>query len=136
VKNRYHNGHPDLIRKGIFPGDAVQHAEEGIELKSSRYLKAWQGHNIENCWLMVFVFESNRPSDQWRNLPPFPFRFLRVAGARLAKSDWKFAGRAAKSRRTITASVVTSGYRKIMNNWIYRVQDSMFRESSDNRRRK
>ncbi len=30
VKNRYHNGHPDLIPAGEFPGDAVQHADRGI----------------------------------------------------------------------------------------------------------
>jgi hypothetical protein len=29
VKNRYHNGHPDLIPSGLFPGDAVQHSDRG-----------------------------------------------------------------------------------------------------------
>ncbi len=45
VKNRYHNGHPDIIPVGRFPRDAVQHADEGIEIKGSRYLRGWQGHN-------------------------------------------------------------------------------------------
>lgn len=40
VKNRYHNGHPDLIPAGRFPNDAIQHADEGIEVKASRYPKA------------------------------------------------------------------------------------------------
>lgn len=44
VKNQYHNGHPDMVPVGLFPGDAVQHAQEGIEIKGSRYLKGWQGH--------------------------------------------------------------------------------------------
>jgi hypothetical protein len=35
AKNRYHNGHPDLIPVGRFPQNAVQHAAEGIEIKSS-----------------------------------------------------------------------------------------------------
>lgn len=35
IKNRYHNGHPDLIPRGEFPDDAVQHAIEGIEIKGS-----------------------------------------------------------------------------------------------------
>ena len=35
AKNQYHNGHPDLIPSGVFPGDAVQHATEGIEVKAS-----------------------------------------------------------------------------------------------------
>jgi len=63
VKNLYHNGHPDLIPAGHFPNNAAQHAEVGIEVKSSRYLKGWQGHNPEDTWLMVFVFSSNRPVD-------------------------------------------------------------------------
>ena len=56
TKNKYHNGHPDLIVKGKFPDDTVQHSHDGIEIKASRYEKGWQGHNPENVWLMVFVF--------------------------------------------------------------------------------
>lgn len=41
VKNKYHNGHPDLIPSGMFPDDAVQHASEGIEIKASRYDRGW-----------------------------------------------------------------------------------------------
>src|SRR5262249_52267531 len=43
IKNRYHNGHPDLIPRGRYKGDAVQYAHEGIEVKASRYQKGWQG---------------------------------------------------------------------------------------------
>lgn len=115
VKNRYHNGHPDLIPPGLFPNDAVRHTSVGIEIKASRYLKGWQGHNPEDTWLMVFVFDSNRPVD----LEPRPFRFLKVVGAQLTKDDWLFSGRSEGSRRTITASVTDSGYQKMIANWIY-----------------
>lgn len=115
VKNRYHNGHPDLIPSGVFPNDAVRHTSVGIEIKASRYSKGWQGHNPEDAWLMVFVFDSNRPVD----LEPKPFRFLRVLGAQLTKDDWLFSGRSEGSRRTITASVTDSGYQKMIANWIY-----------------
>src|SRR5439155_4487650 len=50
AKNTYHNGHPDLVPKGMFPNDSVQHSDKGIEVKGSRYLKAWQGHNAEETW--------------------------------------------------------------------------------------
>ena len=116
IKNKYHNGHPDLIPAGMFPNDAVQHAPQGIEIKASRYLRAWQGHNPEDVWLMVFVFDTNRP----RDTIPRPFRFVMVVGAHLSKSDWIFSGRSETSRRTITASVMDSGYQKMMANWIYR----------------
>jgi len=119
VKNRYHNGHPDLLPAGRFPGDAVQHASEGIEVKASRYLRGWQGHNPEDTWLLVFMFDSNRPNDAVKGVEPRPFRFLRVAGARLALEDWTFSGRIGESRRTITASVNRYGYEKMEANRIY-----------------
>jgi hypothetical protein len=120
VKNRYHNGHPDLIPTGKFPGDAAQHSAEGIEIKGSHYLKGWQGHNPEDCFLLVFVFDSNRPADAAKNVKPRPFRFVQVLGARLTKKDWLFSGGSETSRRTITASVMNSGYQKMAANWIYK----------------
>lgn len=123
VKNLYHNGHPDLLPAGVFPEDAVQHASEGIEVKASRYLKGWQGHNPEQNWLLVFVFESNRPVDAAKAIEPLPFRFKMVVGASLEKDDWAFSGRSGTSRRTITASVTSSGYEKMMDNWIYMVSE-------------
>lgn len=119
AKNQYHNGHPDLIPSGQFPNNAVQYISEGIEVKASRYLRGWQGHNPEDTWLMVFVFDSNRPSDVANNIQPKPFRFVKVVGASLTQQDWSFSGRSASSRRTITASVTNSGYQKMMANWIY-----------------
>jgi len=119
VKNQYHNGHPDLIPAGVFPNNAVQHTSAGIEVKASRYMRGWQGHNPEETWLMVFMFDSNRSSDAAKNISPKPFRFLRVVGATLTQQDWSFSGRSATSRRTITASVNNSGYQKMMANWIY-----------------
>ncbi len=120
AKNNYHNGHPDLIPIGIYEKDASLHGEQGIEIKASRHLSGWQGHNPEDVWLMVFVFESNSPRDIALNKPAIPFRFLKVVGAELTKADWQFSGRSATSRRTITASVKRSGFDKMEANWIYR----------------
>jgi len=117
VKNRYHNGHPDILPAGKYPNNAAQHAgTDGIEIKASRYLHGWQGHNAEDVWLMVFVFQSGR--EGVKGTPAF--KFLLVAGALLAKKDWLFAGRSETSRRTITASVTKAGAEKMMANWIYK----------------
>lgn len=120
VKNRYHNGHPDLLPKGMFAGDSVLHASEGLEIKASRRQSGWQGHNPEDVWLMVFVFDANSARDRAQGILPRPFRFVKVVGARLSKEDWRFSGRSRTSRRTITASVARSGYDKMEANWIYR----------------
>ena len=100
VKNTYHNGHPDLVPVGVYEGDSVLHGDRGIEVKGSRYQSGWQGHNAENTWLMVFVFNVNSPNDPD---PIRPFRFRRVLGAQLEEVDWSAAGRGENSRRTPTA---------------------------------
>jgi hypothetical protein len=120
AKNRYHNGHPDLLPKGHYTGNSILHGSEGIELKASRRASGWQGHNPEDVWLMVFVFDADGSRDEVQGIEPRPFRFLKVLGAKLEKSDWQFSGRSSTSRRTITASVKRSGFEKMEANWIYR----------------
>lgn len=122
VKNRYHNGHPDLLPVGKYAKDEAQHAGvDGIEIKASRYTQGWQGHNAEDAWLMVFVFQSGRLGPKVKGTPAF--KFLLVAGALLSKADWLFSGRSETSRRTITASVTKEGSAKMMANWIYKSAD-------------
>lgn len=124
VKNRYHNGHPDILPAQKYERDSCQHAGiDGIEIKASRYPQGWQGHNVEDVWLMVFVFQSGRPIDSAKGIKPVAFNFLTVLGALLTKADWLFAGRSESSRRTITASVTKSGHRKMAENWIYKCKE-------------
>lgn len=120
VRNKYHNGHPDLLPAGMYPNDSILHVSEGIEIKASRHKSGWQGHNPEKVWLLVFVFDSNRSSDVGKGVAPRPFRFVKVVGAGLTLEDWVFSGRSDTSRRTITASVTRSGFEKMDANWIYR----------------
>jgi len=119
VKNQYHNGHPDLIPKNRFPNNAVQYSNQGIEVKGSRHLSGWQGHNPEAIWLMVFCFDSNTSNDERKRIPPKPFRFRGVYAGKLNKKDWVFSGRSAQSRRTITAAVNRDGMNKMKTNWVY-----------------
>jgi hypothetical protein len=120
VRNKYHNGHPDMLPAGKYPGDSMQHAGEGIEIKASRHGSGWQGHNPEDVWLMVFVFESNASRDGGLGIAPKSFGFVKVVGALITKDDWMFSGRSETSRRTITASVKRSGFEKMESNWVYR----------------
>lgn len=121
--NRYHNGHPDLIPIGRFERDMAQHADAGIEVKGSRYVTGWQGHNEEDTYLMVFCFDSSRPVDTIEEILPKPFKFLLVAAGELVKVDWRFSGRSATSRRTITASVTTEARDRMIANAVYRDLD-------------
>jgi hypothetical protein len=123
IKNLYHNGHPDLLPKGKFPKNSMLHASDGIEIKASRRPSGWQGHNAEDVWLMVFVFDSNTVQHEAQGIEPRKFKFVKVVGALITKDDWNFSGRSATSRRTITASVTRSGFEKMERNWIYRDED-------------
>lgn len=123
VKNKYHNGHPDLIPKGKFPEDSVQYSDIGLEVKASRYSSGWQGHNPESIWLMVFQFDSNTSRDIKKKIGPKSFIFRGVYAAKLEELDWNFSGRTKTSRRTITASVNKGGSTKMKENWIYEDND-------------
>jgi len=124
VKNKYHNGHPDLIPVGQYVGDSVQYAHVGIEVKSSRYEKGWQGHNPEAVFLMVFVFDSDTNSN---DSDPKSFEFKAVFCAELEENDWTSSGRKEGSRRTPTASINKTGYEKMKSNWLYLNNDMKIR---------
>jgi len=124
VKNTYNNGHPDLIPKDRYPNNAILHGPEGIEIKASRHSSGWQGHNPEDVWLLVFVFDSNTQADEANNATKKPFRIVKVVGNEVKKGDWNFSGRSETSRRTITASITRSGYEKMERNWIYKEDNS------------
>lgn len=117
VKNSHHNGHPDLLPVGVYPGDAILRAEDGVEVKCSRNMAGWQGHNAEDSWILVAVYKldvtTEPPEDRW------PTFFQRVMIARLEKSDWSFSGRGEGSRRTPTASILKSGTKKLVDGTIY-----------------
>jgi hypothetical protein len=111
VKNRYHNGRPDLLPRKVYEGDSVLRGEEGIEVKASRAASGWQGHNIETGWIMIFQYEIDLTSEPMETREPT--RFVRVFLGHLGEEDWAFSGRAEGSRRTITASIRRSALEKL-----------------------
>lgn len=40
IENKWPNGHPDLILRGLHPRDAVKAGEQGIEIKSTKNANA------------------------------------------------------------------------------------------------
>jgi len=123
TRNLYHNGHPDLIPVGRYPGDTVQYGHDGVEVKTSRYASGWQGHNPEKIWIIIFRYSNDphKPEKDTRQLEQrLPFQMVEVLMAELEKGDWSAQGRKSGSRRTPTASIVASGTVKLRANWIYR----------------
>ncbi len=110
-------GHPDLLPKGHYASNLVQKGEEGIEVKASIQKGGWQGHNPEECWLIVFRYMVG----QQETGESVPVTFIEILCARLTKLDWSFSGRKGESRRTPTASITTAGVEKLRSNFLYRL---------------
>lgn len=110
-------GHPDLIPKGHYSSTLVLKGDEGIEVKSSIQAGGWQGHNPEDCWLMVFRYVVGEQEDGAK----LPLTFIEILCGKVEQSDWSFSGRKGSSRRTPTASITASGVEKLRRNFLYRV---------------
>ena len=119
VANLKIGGHPDLLPAAYYSSNFVLRGGEGVEVKSSIQKGGWQGHNPEECWLMVFRYVVG----QQKNDEVIPLTFVEVLCARLAKSDWSFSGRKGSSRRTPTAAITASGVEKLRANFLYRLPD-------------
>jgi len=110
-------GHPDLLPKGHYSSNLVLKGEAGIEVKSSIQSGGWQGHNPEDCWLMVFRYAVGEQADGAK----LPLTFIEILCAEVKQADWSFSGRKGASRRTPTASITASGVEKLRRNFLYRV---------------
>ncbi len=117
VANLKVGGHPDLLPKGYYSSNLILKGDEGIEVKSSIQKGGWQGHNPENCWLLVFRYIVGKQDDD----RVVPLTFVEILCAKLTKEDWSFSGRKGASRRTPTASITTSGVEKLRRNFLYRI---------------
>jgi hypothetical protein len=117
VANTKVGGYPDLLLKGRYETIGVLRGEAGIEVKASIQAGGWQGHNPEDCWLMVFRYIAGiQDGADWT-----PLRFTEILCAELCKDDWSFSGRKGESRRTPTASIRAAGVDKLRSNFLYRI---------------
>lgn len=110
-------GHPDLVPTGHYPSNLVLKGDEGIEVKCSMQKGGWQGHNPEDCCLMVFRYVVGKQTSG----EVMPLTFIEILCARLVKSDWSFSSRRGDSRRTPTASITEVGVEKLRANFLYRL---------------
>lgn len=118
--NRKVGGYPDLLPADRYESDEVLKGSEGIEVKASIQRGGWQGHNPEECWVMIFRYVVGEQRTGGR----VPLTFVEILCARLGKADWSYSGRKGDSRRTPTASITKSGVEKLRTNFLYRLPDA------------
>ena len=119
--NQWPNGRPTLVPRGLYAGDAVQHGGQGIEVKASRSVGSYQGHNIAAGWLMVlhYALDDTTEPVYERN----PMRVVSVMFAKFQVTDWGL-GQEATSQRPTTVSVRGSGLEKLNAGVVYAPSES------------
>lgn len=74
TQNLYHNGHPDLIVRGVYPDDKVKSGTEGIEIKTTRKPGgAVDLHGARDQWMCVFVYQVDNTTQPARARRPLTF---------------------------------------------------------------
>ena len=101
VENRFFNGHPDLIKRGTYAGDAVKAGEEGVEIKTTRKRGgAVDTHGAREQWLCVFVYEVDNQTEP--AAARRPLRFTEVYLAHVEVADFRKNKRGELGTRTAT----------------------------------
>lgn len=117
VVNTLPNGHPDLILRGVYPNNRAVSADEGVEVKATKNIRA--SVDMHSDWeqdLCTFVYVVDR-----RFGVPFselePLRFVGVFLGHVKPEDYRLNARGA--RGTKTAALNADGIAKYRQHWIY-----------------
>jgi len=118
TENRYFNGHPDLIKQGVYPDNAVQAGMEGIEVKATRKTGgAVDTHGARDQWMCVFVYDLDIVTEPALNRNPMTFKEVYLG--KVIAGDFRKNPRGELGTRT--ATLHKDGIKKLRENWIYRV---------------
>ena len=116
-ENKYFNGHPDLIVKGVYPNDSVPAGKEGIEIKStSKKGGAVDTHGARDQNMCVFVYELDTKTEP--AVDRHPLAFTEVYLGPVTVEDFRTNGRGPLGTRTATLN--KDGLAKLRRYWLYR----------------
>ncbi len=118
--NLYHNGHPDLLVRGVYAGNKVKAGTEGVEVKTTRKAGgAVDTHGARDQWMCVFVYEVDTETEPARDRAPMTF--CEVYLAHVTRADFRKNPRGELGTRT--ATLHREGIEKLRRNWIYRLSE-------------
>lgn len=118
TENRYFNGHPDLIVKGIYPENKVQAGSEGVEIKTTRKTGgAVDTHGARDQWMCVFVYEVDNATEP--AISRKPMTFTEIYLGKVTTEDFRKNPRGELGTRT--ATLHREGIEKLRASWIYRL---------------
>lgn len=118
--NLYHNGHPDLVVNGVYPGNSIKAGEHGVEVKTTRKSGgAVDTHGARKQWMCVFVYEVDCATEPARKRKPMTF--TEVYLGKVSETDFRKNSRGELGTRT--ATLHRKGIEKLRRNWIYRLNE-------------
>ena len=117
--NRYFNGHPDLVVRGVYPDNSVKAGTEGVEIKTTRKPGgAVDTHGARAQWMCVFVYEVDNESEPASRR--LPLTFTEVYLGQVTVDDFRRNDRGLLGTRT--ATLHKDGIEKLRRSWIYLVK--------------
>lgn len=118
TENRYHNGHPDLLVKGVYANNSVKSGANGVEIKTTRKSGgAVDTHGARDQSMCVFVYSVDNKSEPAVNREPMEFKEIYLAHVTIDD----FRKNARGELGTKTATLHKEGVRKLRESWIYRI---------------
>jgi len=119
VQNAYFNGHPDLVVKGRYPGNAARAGSEGVEIKTTRKSGgAVDFHGARDQWLCVFVYDVDAVTEP--AVDRRPTQFTEVYLGQVTVADFRRNERGELGTRT--ATLARAGLTRFRGNWVYRIK--------------
>lgn len=118
--NRYFNGHPDLVVRGVYPENPIKAGSEGVEIKTTRKAGgAVDTHGARDQWMCVFVYRVDVETEPARQREPMTFTevYLGLVSTR----DFRRNPRGELGTRT--ATLHRKGIEKLRQNWVYRLNE-------------
>jgi hypothetical protein len=115
--NCYFNGHPDLVRKGVHPNNAVKAGDQGVEVKTTRKPGgAVDTHGARDQWMCVFVYAVDNETEPAVQRKPMSFKEIYLG--QVGIDDFRKNARGELGTRT--ATLHAQGIAKLRNHWVYR----------------
>jgi hypothetical protein len=115
TSNSFHNGHPDLIPEGVYPRNAAQAGDQGVEIKVTGGSGGVDTHGARDAWLCLFRYRSDVKSEPAVNRAATVF--TEVLLGRLELADFRSNERGRLGTRTATPN--KEGLTKLRANWVY-----------------
>lgn len=94
TENKFHNGHPDLVVKGVYANDKVVAGEEGVEIKSTvNPGGSVDTHGARKQWFCVWVYRTDDTTEP--AIDRLAMRFTEVYLAEVDLEDFRRNSRGA-----------------------------------------